>query len=89
MVGGGQEINTGEGGIVDWFDALRNHFPDHNIRFIAVNDGVDTVTGVDETTELAPFRNVMNEFYARDISRNVRSAHNTRGRAGEPLSQPP
>ena len=65
------------------------YFPDHNIRFIAVNDGVDTVTGVDETTELAPFRNVMNEFYARDISRKVRSAHNTRGRAGEPLSQPP
>ena len=64
------------------------YFPDHNIRFIAVNDGVDTVTGVDETTELAPFRNVMNEFYARDISRKVRSAHNTRGRAGEPLSQP-
>ena len=35
------------------------YFPDHNIRFIAVNDGVDTITGVDETTELAPFRNVM------------------------------
>ena len=65
------------------------YFPSHNIRFIAVNDGVDTVTGIDETTELAPFRNVMNEFYARDISRKVRSAHNTRGRAGEPLSQPP
>ena len=65
------------------------YFPEHGIRFIAVNDGVDTVTGIDETTELAPFRNVMNEFYARDISRKVRSAHNTRGRAGEPLSQPP
>ena len=45
------------------------YFPEHNIRFIAVNDGVDTTTGVDESTELAPFRNVMNEFYARDISR--------------------
>ena len=65
------------------------YFPEHNIRFIAVGDGVDTITGMDETTELAPFRNVMNEFYARDISRKVRSAHNTRGRAGEPLSQPP
>ena len=65
------------------------YFPDHDIRFIAVNDGIDTITGVDESTELAPFRNVMNEFYARDISRKVRSAHNIRGRAGEPLSQPP
>lgn len=65
------------------------YFPEHNIRFIAVNDGVDTTTGVDESTELAPFRNVMNEFYARDISRKVRSAHATRGKAGEPLCQPP
>lgn len=65
------------------------YFPEHNIRFIAVNDGVDTMTGVDESTELAPFRNVMNEFYARDISRKVRSAHATRGKAGEPLCQPP
>ncbi len=31
LVGGGQEINTGEGGIIDWFDALRNHFPDWEI----------------------------------------------------------
>ena len=45
------------------------YFPQHNIRFIAINDGVDTVTGVDETTEMAPFRNVMNEFYAREIGR--------------------
>lgn len=65
------------------------YFPEHGIRFIAVNDGVDTTTGIDESTELVPFRNVMNEFYARDISRKVRSAHNTRGKAGEPLSQPP
>ena len=39
--------------------------------------------------ELAPFRNVMNELYARDISRKVRSAHRIRGNSGEPLSQPP
>lgn len=65
------------------------YFPEQGIRFIAVNDGVDTTTGIDETTELAPFRNVMNEFYARDISRKVRSAHKTRGRLGEPLCQPP
>ncbi len=39
--------------------------------------------------ELAPFRNVMNEMYARDISRKVRSAYRIRGMLGEPLSQPP
>mgnify|MGYP001052455781 CR=1 FL=1 len=62
------------------------YFPDHNIRFIAVNDCVDSADG---ENELAPFRNVMNEMYARDISRKVRSSHRLRGNAGEPLSQPP
>lgn len=63
-----------------------SYFPDRNIRFIAVNDCVDSADG---ENELAPFRNVMNEMYARDISRKVRSSHRIRGNAGEPLSQPP
>ena len=62
------------------------YFPDMGIRFIAVNDCVDSADG---ENELAPFRNVMNEMYARDISRKVRSAHRIRGNSGEPLSQPP
>ena len=61
------------------------YFPDRNIRFIAINDCVDSNDG---ENELAPFRNVMNEMYARDISRKVRSAHRIRGNSGEPLSQP-
>lgn len=61
-------------------------FPEMNIRFIAVNDCVDSNDG---ENELAPFRNVMNEMYARDISRKVRSSHRIRGNAGEPLSPPP
>ena len=63
-----------------------NYFPDRNIRFIAVNDLVDSADG---ENEIAPFKNVMNEMYARDISRKVRSAHRIRGNLGEPLSQPP
>lgn len=63
-----------------------SYFPDRSIRFIAVNDCVDSNDG---ENELAPFRNVMNEMYARDISRKVRSSHRLRGNAGEPLSQPP
>ena len=62
------------------------YFPDHDIRFIAINDCVDSDDG---ENELAPFRNVMNEMYARDISRKVRTAHRIRGNSGEPLSQPP
>ena len=62
------------------------YFPDRDIRFIAINDCVDSADG---ENELAPFRNVMNEMVARDISRKVRSSHRLRGNAGEPLSQPP
>ncbi|MBE6749172.1 MAG: DUF4368 domain-containing protein [Ruminococcaceae bacterium] len=63
-----------------------NFFPEHNIRFIAVNDMVDSNDG---DNEIAPFKNIMNEMYARDISRKVRCSHRIRGNLGEPLSQPP
>ncbi len=63
-----------------------SYFPDRNVRFIAVNDLVDSEEG---ENELAPFRNVMNEMYARDISRKVRSSRRIRGNSGEPLSQLP
>lgn len=62
-----------------------NFFPEHNVRFIAVNDGVDSAEG---ENEFAPFRNIMNEWYARDISRKVRSSQRLRGSAGVPLSLP-
>ena len=66
-----------------------NYFPDHNIRFNAINDNVDCVDGTTDMDDFIPIKNIMNELYAKDISRKVRSAHNTRGRAGEPLSHPP
>ncbi len=63
-----------------------SYFPEHDVRFIAVNDMVDSDEG---ENELAPFRNVMNEMYARDISRKIRCSHRLRGNMGEPLSPPP
>ena len=63
-----------------------NYFPEHNIRFIAVNDMVDSDDG---ENEIAPFKNIMNEMYARDISRKIRSSNRIRGNLGEPLAQPP
>ena len=61
-------------------------FPNHDIRFIAVNDSVDSAEGEDD---MAPFRNVINELYAKDISKKIKSSHRVRGMAGVPLSQPP
>lgn len=61
-------------------------FPNNDVRFIAVNDLVDSFEG---ENEIAPFKNVMNEMYAKDTSRKVRSAHRIRGSLGEPLAPPP
>ena len=47
------------------------YFPEHFVRFIAINDGYDSKFGNDD---MAPFRHVVNEMYARDISRKIRSA---------------
>ncbi|MGN0546336.1 MAG: recombinase family protein [Acutalibacteraceae bacterium] len=63
-----------------------NYFPQKNVRFIAINDGVDSADG---DNEFAPIKNVINELYARDISRKVRSSYRIRGNSGEPLSKPP
>lgn len=63
-----------------------SYFPEHNIRFIAVNDAIDSDEG---ESEIAPFKNILNEMYARDISKKIRSSHRLRGNMGEPLSQPP
>ena len=63
-----------------------NFFPEHHVRLISINDGMDSDNGDDG---FAPIRNVINELYARDISRKIRSSHRLRGNAGEPLSPPP
>ncbi len=55
-------------------------FPKYDVRFIAVNDNVDSSNG---DNEFAPFKNIINEWYARDISRKVRSAYRTKAIKGE------
>ena len=61
-------------------------FPDHNIRLVAVSDNIDTAEG---ENELAPIRNLFNEWYARDISKKRRISNKIKGNAGEPMGQPP
>ncbi len=55
------------------------YFPSHNVRFIAINDGFDSEKGQDD---MAPFRHVINEMYARDISRKIRSSLHAKMREG-------
>lgn len=55
----------------------------HDTRLIALNDSVDTLKGDDEFT---PFRNIMNEWYARDTSKKIRSAFQAKNLAGKHTS---
>ena len=61
-------------------------FPLHDIRLVAVSDGVDSNEGEDDFT---PFKNIMNEYYAKDISKKRRIVNKMKGNAGVPLSPPP
>ena len=61
-------------------------FPSYNVRFIAVNDGVDSDKGQDDFT---PIRNLFNDFYARDTSRKVRAVMKAKGTSGQHMNRPP
>lgn len=61
-------------------------FPQYDVRLIAVSDGVDSDEGENDFT---PFKNIMNEYYAKDISKKRRIVNKMKGNSGVPLSQPP
>lgn len=61
-------------------------FPSYDVRFIAVNDGVDSEQGDNDFT---PFRNLFNDFYAKDTSKKVRSVMKARGTSGKHMGKPP
>ena len=61
-------------------------FPSMNVRFIAVNDGVDSEHG---DSDFTPVRNLFNDFYAKDTSRKVRAVIKAKGMRGEHLNRPP
>lgn len=62
-------------------------FPEHDVHFIAVNDGVDSNQ---EDNEFTPFRNIINEWYAKDTSKKIRAVKWSKGMAGEHIgSHPP
>ena len=65
---------------------IEEFFPEHDIRLLAIADGLDTANGEDEFT---PFRNLMAEWYSRDISKKRRLTNVVKGNAGEPLGPPP
>ena len=59
---------------------IEDFFPRLGIRYIALNDGVDTLH---DNNEIVPFKNVLNEFYSRDVSKKVKSGYLTRAKQGK------
>ena len=51
------------------------YFPEHNVRYISVNDNIDTLY---DNNDIAPFKNILNDMYAKDLSRKVKSAKRQR-----------
>lgn len=62
-------------------------FPNHNVRYIAVNDGVDSIDNTQ--MDITPFRNIINEMYAKDTSRKIKSALRTRKMQGKYMATTP
>jgi DNA invertase Pin-like site-specific DNA recombinase len=62
-------------------------FRKNDVRFIAINHGIDSIHP--ESLEMAPFINIMSEWYAKDCSKKVKSAYKAKGMSGKPLSVPP
>lgn len=65
---------------------LEMFFPARNVRFIAIDDKVDTLNPVES---IVAFKNVMNELYAKEVSQKVRSVVSHKGNSGIPLGSPP
>ena len=66
-------IGTGE--------LIEKYFPNNNIRYIAINDGIDTF--IDNTNnDIAPFKAIMNDMYAKDISKKIKSSLHSRMKDG-------
>ena len=62
-------------------------FPNNDIRFIAINNGVDSINGTEN--DMTPFINIFNEFYAKDTSKKIRAVFKNKGNSGKPLTTNP
>ena len=62
---------------------IEKYFPTHNIRYVAINDNYDSLEDDSSANDIAPFKNVFNDMYAKDISKKVRTALHTKQLNGE------
>ncbi len=61
---------------------IENYFPQNNIRYVSITDGIDTY--IDSTNnDITPFKAIMNDYYAKDISKKIRSVYKEKQKNGE------
>ena len=65
---------------------LEVFFPENNVRYIAVNDGVDTRNK--SAMDITPFRNILNEMYSADVSVKIKSAYRSNAHSPSPPAPP-
>ena len=65
----------------DWGEIIEIFFPRHNVRYIAITDGVDSLTR--REMDITPFKNILNDMYSRDISKKALSGITIRSRQGK------
>ena len=61
---------------------IENYFPEHMVRYVAINDGIDTFSNC-TSNDVTPFKSIMNDMYAKDISKKVRSVIKEKQKKGE------
>lgn len=59
---------------------IEDFFPRHGVRYIAMNDGIDTMR---DNNDIAPFKNILNEMYSKDISKKVHSSYLLKAQKGQ------
>ena len=59
---------------------IEDFFPRNGVRYIAMNDGIDTLR---DNNDIAPFKNILNEMYSKDISKKVHSSYLLKAQKGQ------
>ncbi len=67
---------------------IENYFPQNNIRYVAITDGIDTYND-SVNNDITPFKAIMNDYYAKDISKKIRSVYREKQKNGEYLCSTP
>ena len=62
---------------------IENWFPEKNIRFVSVNDGIDTFLANNGNNDIAPFKSILNDMYSKDLSKKIRTALHTMQKQGK------